>query len=217
MQFSFRCCLWWFIMLEPRSFSNDVIVNNPFFITSDNSFQRRTEFIAFMMQITSVDAFCWMNFFQFMWNPNIKFFNESKMLYMIWWSIVDFGIFNIPSISRTITWRYDSIVALIWSPWASFGRPERCSSLSEKSPKRKKILIHKDNVPSHKVVKTVTKLSELNYELFSHPPYSPDLAPLRLLSVPKLKEMFARQEMLIKWSGHCQSKRIFWRVERRLL
>ena len=51
------CFLWWFIMLGPWSFSNDAIVNNPFFITSDNSFQKRIEFIAFKMQITSVDAF----------------------------------------------------------------------------------------------------------------------------------------------------------------
>ena len=40
MQFSFRCCLWWFITLGPWSFSNDVILNNPFFITSENSFQK---------------------------------------------------------------------------------------------------------------------------------------------------------------------------------
>ena len=58
MQFSFRCCLWWFITLKPSSFSNDVIVNNSFFIISDNSFQKRIEFIAFKMKITSVDTFC---------------------------------------------------------------------------------------------------------------------------------------------------------------
>ena len=32
--------------------------------------------------------------------------------------------------------RFDSIMALIWSSSTSFGRPERCSSLSEKSPER---------------------------------------------------------------------------------
>ena len=75
-QFSFRYCLWWFITLGPRSFSNDVIINNLFFITSDDSFQKKIEFIAFKMQITSFDAFCQINFFQFTLNPNIKFFNE---------------------------------------------------------------------------------------------------------------------------------------------
>ena len=59
-----------------------IFLNNPFFITSDNSFQKRIEFIAFKMPITSVDAFCSINFFQFMWNPNIKFLNESKTFYM---------------------------------------------------------------------------------------------------------------------------------------
>ena len=58
MQFSFWCCLWWLITLGPWSFSNDVIVSNPFFITSDNSFSKRIQFIAFETQITSVDAFC---------------------------------------------------------------------------------------------------------------------------------------------------------------
>ena len=41
MQFSFRCYLWWFITLGPWSFSNDVIVYNPFFITSDDSFKKK--------------------------------------------------------------------------------------------------------------------------------------------------------------------------------
>ena len=50
--------------------------------------------------------------------------------------VVDFGIFNISLISRTVIWRSDSIMALILSSWTSFGRPERCSSLSEKSPER---------------------------------------------------------------------------------
>ena len=36
-----------------------VILNNPFFIISDNSFKKRIEFIAFKMQITSVDVLIW--------------------------------------------------------------------------------------------------------------------------------------------------------------
>ena len=49
MQFSFRCCVWWFITLGPWSFPSDVIAINPFLITSDNSFQKIIEFIAFNM------------------------------------------------------------------------------------------------------------------------------------------------------------------------
>ena len=54
----------------------------------------------------------------------------------IWQLIVDFVFFNISSISRTVSWRSDSIMALIWSSWTSFGRPELRSYLSEKFPKR---------------------------------------------------------------------------------
>ena len=137
MQLSFLFCLWWFITLGPWSFPNDVILNNQFFINSANSFKKSIEFIAFKMQITSVDAFCWMNFF------NSYAIQISSVLKSprrcIWRSIVDFGIFNISSISRTVTWRCDSIMALVWLSSTSFGRPERCSSLkkqSEKSPER---------------------------------------------------------------------------------
>ena len=112
MQFSFRCCLWWFITLGPWSFSNDVILNNPFFITS---FIEWISFNSYGIQISS--------------------FSTSKRR-CIWRSIVDFGIFNISSISRTVTWRSYLIMALIWSPLTSFGRPERCSSLNENSPER---------------------------------------------------------------------------------
>jgi len=38
--------------------SVDVIMNNPFFITSNDSFQKMLDFIAFEMQIADVDAFC---------------------------------------------------------------------------------------------------------------------------------------------------------------
>ena len=62
--------------------------------------------------------------------------HELSYRFNIWPTIVDFGIFNIPSISRAVTWRSNSIMALFWSSSSSFGRPECCSSLSEKSPER---------------------------------------------------------------------------------
>ncbi|KAF7280076.1 hypothetical protein GWI33_006427 [Rhynchophorus ferrugineus] len=43
--------------------------------------------------------------------------------------------------------------------------------------KKKKVLLHLDNAPCHKSVKTMTKIHELGFELLPHPPYSPDLAP----------------------------------------
>jgi [histone H3]-lysine36 N-dimethyltransferase SETMAR len=49
--------------------------------------------------------------------------------------------------------------------------------------KKKKVLFHQDNASVHKSIKTTVKLHELGYELFSHPPYSPDLAPVTFLSL----------------------------------
>ena len=54
-------------------------------------------------------------------------------------------------------------------------------ALIEKRPeyarKHGKVILQHDNAPSHtaKVVKNILKA--LNWEIFSHPPYSPDLAP----------------------------------------
>jgi hypothetical protein len=38
------------------------------------------------------------------------------------------------------------------------------------------VLLH-DNTPPHMAACTPTLLKQLNWELFDHPPYSPDLAP----------------------------------------
>jgi len=43
--------------------------------------------------------------------------------------------------------------------------------------KKKKVLFHQDNTPSHKSMNMMAKLQELRFELYPHPPYSPDLAP----------------------------------------
>ena len=43
--------------------------------------------------------------------------------------------------------------------------------------KKKKVLFHQDNAPYHKSIAMMAKLHELFFELLSHPPYSPDLAP----------------------------------------
>ncbi|GFT47543.1 histone-lysine N-methyltransferase SETMAR [Trichonephila clavipes] len=39
------------------------------------------------------------------------------------------------------------------------------------------VVIHQDNARPHTSVVTRQKLSELGWEIFMHPPYSPDLAP----------------------------------------
>ena len=42
---------------------------------------------------------------------------------------------------------------------------------------KKTIIFHQDNARVHTSFLTMVKLNELKYELFEHPPYSPDLAP----------------------------------------
>lgn len=42
---------------------------------------------------------------------------------------------------------------------------------------KKKIIVQQDNAPSHIALKTIAKISEFNYKLLQHSPYSPDLTP----------------------------------------
>ena len=62
--------------------------------------------------------------------------------------------------------------------------------ICEKRPglQKKKIIFHQDNAPAHTAQKTITKITELKYELLQHPPYSPDLAPSDFWLFPHLKK-----------------------------
>ena len=53
------------------------------------------------------------------------------------------------------------------------------AEIKEKRPymQKKNVLFHQDNAPCHKSMKTMVRLNELGFELLSHPPDSPDLAP----------------------------------------
>jgi histone-lysine N-methyltransferase SETMAR len=53
--------------------------------------------------------------------------------------------------------------------------------------KRKKIIFHQDNAPTHKSVLAGGKLRDQHFELLEHPPQSPDLAPPYFYLFPKLK------------------------------
>jgi [histone H3]-lysine36 N-dimethyltransferase SETMAR len=57
--------------------------------------------------------------------------------------------------------------------------------------KKKKMLLHQDNAPVHKLIKTSAKWHELGYELLPHPPYSPDLALSHFFLFAYLKRMLA--------------------------
>jgi histone-lysine N-methyltransferase SETMAR len=56
-----------------------------------------------------------------------------------------------------------------------------------------KNIFHQDNAPAHKSVLAMGNLRDLHYELFEHPPYSPDLAPSDIYLFPKLKLFLAGQ------------------------
>ena len=42
---------------------------------------------------------------------------------------------------------------------------------------RKDIILHHDNARTHAALRSCQKIAELGWEILSHPPYSPDLAP----------------------------------------
>jgi len=67
------------------------------------------------------------------------------------------------------------------------------TEIAKKRPhlQKKKVLFHQDNAPCHKSMKTMAKLNELRFELLTHPPYSPDLAPSDFFLFSDLKRMLA--------------------------
>ena len=50
------------------------------------------------------------------------------------------------------------------------------------------LIYHHDNAPSHTAASTDLELALLGFQRISHPPYSPDLAPLEFAYFPALKE-----------------------------
>ena len=52
----------------------------------------------------------------------------------------------------------------------------------------RQILFHLDNTPVHTAKTVTTILQEFRWEILSHPPYSPDLAPYDFFLFPKLKK-----------------------------
>lgn len=67
------------------------------------------------------------------------------------------------------------------------------AEIANKRPhlQKKKVLFHQDNAPCHRSMKTMAKLNELGFELLTHPPYSPDLAPSDFFLFSDLKRMLA--------------------------
>jgi len=64
------------------------------------------------------------------------------------------------------------------------------SAIKRKRPGKlsRKVLLFHDNARPHSAKKTQTLLEKFKWEIFDHPPYSPDLAPSDFFLFPKLKE-----------------------------
>ena len=60
--------------------------------------------------------------------------------------------------------------------------------------KKKLVLFHQDNSPCRKSIKLVAKLHELDFEMLSHPLYSPDLVPGDFFLFSYLKRMLAEKK-----------------------
>ena len=95
-------------------------------------------------------------------------------------------------------------------------------ALIEKRPecarRHGKVILHHDNAPSHtaKVVKNTLK--SLNWEILSHPPYSPDLAPSDYHLFASMGHSLAEQRFanfeevkkcLAEWFA-LKEKKFFW-------
>ena len=78
--------------------------------------------------------------------------------------------------------------------------------------KKKKVLFHEDNAPFHKSIATTAKLHDLHFELLSHLPYSPDLAPRDYYLFADLKGMRLRnlfgsnEEVIAKTKAYFEAK-----------
>lgn len=72
------------------------------------------------------------------------------------------------------------------------------TAVVEKRPgmTKKKVLFHQDNAPVHSSHVVTEKLTDLKFQIVSHPPYSPDLAPSDYHLFPKLKIFLAGQKFL---------------------
>ncbi|XP_076258312.1 uncharacterized protein LOC143195215 [Rhynchophorus ferrugineus] len=73
------------------------------------------------------------------------------------------------------------------------------------------MLLHQDNAPCYKSVKTMAKIHELGFELLPHPPYSPDLAPIDHFMFSDLKRMlagkkFSSNEVIAESEAYLEAK-----------
>jgi histone-lysine N-methyltransferase SETMAR len=73
-----------------------------------------------------------------------------------------------------------------------------CRALREKRPKKKTVILQHDNARPHIARMTLQTIQKKSWEILSHPPYIPDLAPRRLSLVRALERAQLR-------GHHCET------------
>ncbi|GFV42959.1 histone-lysine N-methyltransferase SETMAR [Trichonephila clavipes] len=93
------------------------------------------------------------------------------------------------------------------------------AELAEKRPhlQKKKFLFYQDNASSRISAIVMVKIHELWFELLDFPPYSPVLAPKRLLFLPSSKNCALRTEIFVKRRGYHLREQLFSREKRLVL
>ena len=74
------------------------------------------------------------------------------------------------------------------------------------------MLFHQEYAPCHKLIATLAKLHELNFELLLHPPYSPDLSTSDYWPFGDLKKMLQgkrfgfNEEVILETDAYFEAK-----------
>ena len=105
--------------------------------------------------------------------------SAGKVMTSVFWDAKGIVFINYLQKGKTINGEY----------YAKLLRELRQAIKSKRPGKLTKgVLLHQDNAPAHKSLVAMSAVHDCGFELIDHPPYSPDLAPIGLFSVPKLEK-----------------------------
>lgn len=116
--------------------------------------------------------------------------HPKKILLSVWWDM--YGVIHYELLEPNQT-----INAKVYSEQLS----RLNSELIKKRPRLvniKKVLFHHDNARPHTARTTLQKISEFNWELLPHPPYSPDIAPSDFHLFRSLQNFLLRKKLKSK-------------------
>ncbi|GFV00062.1 histone-lysine N-methyltransferase SETMAR [Trichonephila clavipes] len=88
-----------------------------------------------------------------------------------------------------------------------------CNSEQEKRNADKKVRFHHDNARPHTANRTTALAERFGWEMVSHPPYSPDLAPSDFHLFPELKKTLAEPNS--RQMKRCKTRLLIFYTDRR--